>query len=340
MKKISLILIISFAVFSLKAQLTTVVQGKVKNSKEQTVRLISILTNEMVQECLIGDDGTYKFEYILSKPDFYKIMFDQYSEIFIIPNPGQKLTVNVDINNINNPEITGSEETSKIYSQFAFREKSDKELVEYTKKNQTEKLNNIRKMIKENPNSLSCMFFIHELEFDKDYEYYKILADGLESYKDNGFVADFRKQVLSIKASDVGSEAIEIDLNDINGKSVKLSSLNGKFVLVDFWASWCSPCRAESPQMVKMYDKYHEKGFEIYSVSLDQDKTAWKNAIDKDKLGRWTHVSDLKGWQSEAGRSYNVTSIPFTVLIDPQGKVIAKGLRGAELEKKLEELIK
>jgi thiol-disulfide isomerase/thioredoxin len=116
-----------------------------------------------------------------------------------------------------------------------------------------------------------------------------------------------------------------------------LSSLKGKVVLIDFWASWCGPCRKENPNVVRIYNKYHNEGFEIFGVSLDRNRDSWLKAIKNDNLS-WIHVSDLKYWQSEGARLYGVNSIPFTVLLDKDGKILAKGLRGKSLEDKLEEI--
>ncbi len=142
--------------------------------------------------------------------------------------------------------------------------------------------------------------------------------------------------------TNIGDEAPEIDMAGVDGKNIKLSSLRGKLVLIDFWASWCGPCRRENPNVVGAYDKYNKakfktaKGFDIFSVSLDQNKDAWTAAIQKDGLTWKNHVSDLKGWQNGAAAVYGVGSIPMSFLVDEKGIIVAKNLRGLELHKQLD----
>lgn len=136
----------------------------------------------------------------------------------------------------------------------------------------------------------------------------------------------------------IGALAPEITMADTSGKLFSLSALRGKYVLVDFWASWCAPCRGENPNVVANYNKYKNKNFTILGVSLDDDKAQWIKAINKDKLS-WKEVSDLKGWSSAAVDKYGFEGIPYNVLLDPQGKIIAMELREADLGKKLEEVL-
>lgn len=139
------------------------------------------------------------------------------------------------------------------------------------------------------------------------------------------------------KSLAIGAIAPDIKLPQPNGDSLSLSSLRGQIVLIDFWASWCGPCRKENPFNTKLYAKYHAKGFEVYGISFDENKESWKRAIATDSLV-WKHVSDLKRWNCMAAPIYKISSIPATYLIDREGKIIAKGLRGEALAAKLEEL--
>lgn len=135
----------------------------------------------------------------------------------------------------------------------------------------------------------------------------------------------------------MGAAAPVFTQNDINGQPVSLKDRKGKYLLVEFWASWCSPCRAENPNLLKQYTQYKDKGFDILGVSLDDDKQKWAQAIEKDGMP-WTQVSDLKGWNNEIGRLYGVRAVPASILLDREGKIIGINLRGESLNKKLEEL--
>ena len=175
---------------------------------------------------------------------------------------------------------------------------------------------------------------------DPDAPALRSLFDGLSPAVkgSTGGKAFAEKLAIATKTS-VGATAMNFTQNDTAGKPVTLSAFRGKYVLVDFWASWCGPCRMENPNVVSAYAKYHPKGFDILSVSLDRagDKDKWLKAIYADRLA-WTHVSDLQFWQNAVAVEYGVGAIPQNFLIDPQGKIIGKGLRGEDLDKKLGEI--
>jgi thiol-disulfide isomerase/thioredoxin/predicted secreted protein len=174
----------------------------------------------------------------------------------------------------------------------------------------------------------------HQQLFLKYARMYQELYNGQNKELDK-FLA---LQIVKVRGvAPVGEEAPNFTAQTPEGKDLSLKDLRGKVLLVDFWASWCGPCRRENPNVVRVYNKYKDKGFDILGVSLDTKKDRWLGAIAKDGL-TWNHVSDLKGWSSDPAKMYGVRGIPFTILLDKDGKVIAKNLRGPQLEAKLEEI--
>ena len=149
------------------------------------------------------------------------------------------------------------------------------------------------------------------------------------------------KQIEVMKNAAEGGLFTDFTMNDVNGKPVSVMSIitENQYTLIDFWASWCGPCRAEMPNVVDAYNKYHDKGFEVVGISLDEDKKAWVAAIDKLQMP-WPQLSDLKGWQCEGAVLYKIQAIPSNLLVDQQGKIVAKNLREEALQNKLKELFK
>lgn len=226
----------------------------------------------------------------------------------------------------------------------------------------------LKDLIDENPGSMANLFVFTQsignfqlIDPQEDMDYFYKVKEGLqEAYPGNQHTESFVKQVKNIEVSlerqkemekaqsklKPGAEVPNIVMNDPEGNERSLKDLRGKVVLIDFWAAWCKPCRMENPNLVRTYQKYKDDGFEVFSVSLDglrqqpNPRQDWINAIKADNLTWNNHVSDLKGWGSPVVQQYGFQGIPFTVLIDREGKVIATKLRGNALQQKLQELFK
>ncbi|PKP22821.1 MAG: hypothetical protein CVU05_02255 [Bacteroidetes bacterium HGW-Bacteroidetes-21] len=214
--------------------------------------------------------------------------------------------------------------------------------------------------IRKNPSSFAVLPAIYQ-SFDartpifsylNDYVYFRMVDSALMATNPKSVhTQDFHSQVIQYKRqydSFISQQTKPVEMQTApdfkvmspEGKMISLSSFRGKYVLLDFWASWCGPCRKENPNLVNAYRIFKKKNFTIFQVSLDNNKPDWIAAIDKDKLGEWSHGSDLKYWESEPGKLYNVGSIPSNFLINPDGVIIAQDLRGEDLQNKLKEVLK
>jgi peroxiredoxin len=200
-----------------------------------------------------------------------------------------------------------------------------------------------KKFIKDHPKQLASMWvLLNELRNRLDQEEFAAIYNSLDkSLKDTKYGRSAAKYLARANGEEAGNSLLAPDFTqeDAGGVAVKLSSFRGKYVLVDFWASWCGPCRAENPNVVKAFERFKDKNFTILGVSLDNDKDRWVGAVKHDNLN-WTQVSDLKGWGNEVAQLYHVNAIPANFLIDPKGNIIGRNLRGAALEAKLKEVLK
>jgi len=268
-------------------------------------------------------DGTFKFKKTLKLPELYGLTIDkEESPLYVFLEKG-KVDVSLDPEGYyRNSVVTGSV-SNDLFTSY----KKQKEV-------------KIDAFIKENPSSLVAAYvlyrdFSYRLSPEEIRQNLQLLDPKLSN---TPYVAVLKDLVNVLTRVGIGNKAPDFDGLTPEGKSIKLSDHFGKYLLLDFWASWCGPCRRENPNLVKAYQKYHDKGFEIFAVSLDKDKEAWLKGIKDDNLS-WTHVSDLAFWNSAAAKLYGVRAIPANVLIDPNGVIVGRNLRGEDLDKKLEELL-
>lgn len=219
----------------------------------------------------------------------------------------------------------------------AKKEQIEKQLDEIEKRQNAD----IEAFCKDNKNNVLPAYVIGDNFYNFDYDKLNELCDANAPYYNHPMMRRPKMQLASLAKRRPGLKFTDLSMQDMNGKNVKLSQYvgNGKYVLVDFWASWCGPCRMEMPHVKKAYEQYHAKGFEVVGVSFDNKLEAWKKGVNSLQLA-WPQMSDLKGWQCAAHDAYGVNSIPSNVLLNPEGVIVASDLRGEDLLKKLAEIYK
>jgi thiol-disulfide isomerase/thioredoxin len=212
-------------------------------------------------------------------------------------------------------------------------------LDEQYNKLEKEKSTTVKQYAIEHPKSIGAAYFV-TLEYNYSAQEIDTIYNAFDSsILQSSYVKQIKTTLDGLKRTAVGQLAPEFEMQSSNGKLITLSSLRNKYVFVDFWASWCAPCRAESPFIVQAHNRFKNKDFEILGVSLDDERQAWIGAITKDKL-RWTQVSELKGWETSVVSLYGIRSIPANFLLDKEGKIIACNLQGTQLQEKLAEIFK
>ncbi len=308
--------------------------------------------------------GNFSFKKAVPVKDFYRLRVTPNNMVFIVLDPKESVEYKNDNIQIQQEyTLAGSEEGKLVLEIKSVKEGINKHrdsLMQILNTSPQDKvaqiqagmemefnqfvnkqLDRARKIIHENPTKIAPITAADLLDPDRDFQYYEELASNLKKhYPNSGFAQSFMSRVDQMRSMAIGMPAPEINLPSPDGQNIALSSLKGKVVLIDFWASWCGPCRKENPNVVKMYGEFKDKGFDIFSVSLDKDKASWIKAIQQDGLIWPSHVSDLGYWSSSVVKQYGFSGIPFTVLIDKEGRIVAKGLRGPDLEKAIQLLLK
>ena len=310
----------------------------------------------------IDENGNFEAYLAISEPAFYRLNFNGRQIISIILT-GEEQEVEVNAHG-NDPqgfsEISGSYDT-EYKRQMDIIMQDFQQQIQNMRQTQMQARNDndaatfrmvqvnmqnvakgaeaeLKRIIKEASPSLAAFYGIQMIDAAENVTFIDSIAMELrEELPDNFHVMALVSEIETKKSLAIGRVAPEISLQNPDGEIIKLSSLRGNYVLIDFWAAWCRPCRAENPNLVRAYQKYQGENFEILQVSLDRTRDKWLAAIEQDGLP-WVHVSDLKYWRSQAALDYQVGAIPASFLIDPEGKIIAKNLRGVLLEAKLKEI--
>ena len=367
---LSVILLLSFCDGN-KKNTSFQLKGTLSDSKAETLYLekLGSAKQVIIDSVILDENGNFEFTNYTPKIGFYRIKTNDKNFAMLVLDSADKVTITGSVKDLSNTfKVEGSPETT-IFIEYNNLSKSRDikldslnkafQLLMETNKMDSKRMDSLSAIfetpynsiinqsnilmvdkISKNTNMYSSIMAIQALDPDKYSDLYKSLDAGLsKKFPNDKNVIMFHEVVERMLSTNIGQFAPEISLPSPDGKEIALSSLKGKLVLIDFWASWCGPCRKEMPNVVKIYSKFKNKGFEIYGVSLDQDKEKWMEAITKDGIN-WPQVSDLKYWDNVAAKIYNVQGIPYTVLIDKDGKIIAKNLRGQELEKKIAEVLK
>lgn len=336
-----------------------VIRGKLTRAPNTTLLFQRIgEAGEITLDSVTTDgEGNFSFRNPVTELDYYILRANPTNLLFLILKGGETVSITGDAQKLDATyRVNGSEDSESIRQLREFERKLNDSLnALYTRARDENPVVKdsvgtklqaaysksmerfAQQFIRQHNNSIASLSATKYLNQQQSLPLMNELEENLrKTFPENKYVRDFSALVQDLRKLPPGSTAPEINLPGTDGQPLALSSLRGKVVLVDFWASWCQPCRMENPNLVRIYQKYRSAQFEILGVSLDRDASSWKAAILKDKL-TWPQVSELKMWESGFVKDYNIDAIPFSVLIDASGKIIAKGLRGEDLELKIRE---
>jgi len=317
--------------YSQKKESSFSLKGKTNNFENGTVLYLKNNLNEKIIDSTIISNNQFQFNSKISKFPIrvllYNKEFTQWKDIWLENNT---MVFDASKSNFKEATITGSKtqvSAEKLYENTA--------KLSYEERNELEK-----KFVKENPNSIVSAFIlsVYSRDWGKDFskEYYEKFAIDIRKSEYGERILNFITLNGDIK---IGDKYSDFEMKDKDGNPQKLSNLLGEVTLLEFWASWCSPCRKENPNLVKTYEKFKSKGFKIVAISLDKEKNKWSEAIKKDGL-EWPNFCDFKVWESNPSLIYGVYEIPDNFLIDKRGEIVARNISGEELNKKLAELTK
>lgn len=290
-------------------------------------------------------DGKFELKGKVDVPDIKLLSFNKEGNYIPMFLDNSKVSVMADAKSLDRATVTGSKshDEFKVYSTAIqpYQQMLSQQDVTFDEPTRNKGVAAMEGFLNQFPQSYVAPLAIYRIyQFTEDFTRVETLFSALPKDVQGTPVGQFlSSQIAESKINQVGSVMEDFTQADTTGKPFKLSSLRGKYVLVDFWASWCRPCRDENPNVVNAYQKYKNKNFTVLGVSLDKSRQPWMDAIYKDQL-TWPHVSDLKGWQNAVAQQFKIYSIPQNLLIGPDGKIIAKNLRGAALGQKLAEVIK
>lgn len=341
------------------------ITGHIKNPRNGKIILmqeedINRKKRKFIDELKPDTDGNFNFTSDL-EPHIYTIDLYGETKITLAIDKGQNIVIEADGNDLSNINISGSEDTAKLQAYEKLRKESLERLVisfrnklkatgDYnnteSEREGTDEVTNYEKHKAELNDFIktkmgdSVAIYATSLRWDgeKNLTFFQSLASAFEKKHGNLEVTKrINEKIALLKRTGVGGKVLAIDLPDKDGKNIRFDPSGAKYTLIDFWASWCGPCRRESKIVADLYEKYRSKGFKIYGVSLDDDRDKWLRAIEKDNR-IWTNVSSLQGFETPATFDYAVTALPAKFLIDSKGKIIAKNLHGKELEEKINSL--